>query len=115
MRWETPPREESQLASGCSNQVASDPDHFHISLTVSTLKRPATCCKYGLRGKDTQNVLFLTGGEREEGGSLRELSIFGQKVSRIEGARRFPLIFVKKHRGQIGNNRNSLVIEQKNL
>lgn len=62
----------------------------------------------GLRGKDT--VLLLTSRERKEGSSLPELSIFSQKVSWIEGVGSLPLILIVEHRGQIGNNSDSLVV-----
>lgn len=56
-------------------------------------------------------VPFLTGREREEGCTLPKLPLVIQKVSWIESVWRLPLILVKQYRGQIGNDGNSLVIE----
>lgn len=58
-------------------------------------------------------MLFLTSREREKGGSLPELPILIQEVSWIEGVGRLPLVLVKQHRSQIGNNCDSLVIKKK--
>lgn len=55
-------------------------------------------------------VSFLTSRERDEGCTLPELPLIVQKVSRVESVGRLPLVLVKQHRGQIGNDRSSLVV-----
>lgn len=52
----------------------------------------------------------LTSRERDEGCTLPELPLIVQKVSRVESVGRLPLVLVKEHRGQIGNDHNSLVV-----
>lgn len=53
---------------------------------------------------------FLTSRERHEGCTLPKLALLVQKVSRVESVGRLPLVLVKQHRGQIGNDCNSLVV-----
>lgn len=52
----------------------------------------------------------LTSRERHEGCALPKLPVLVQKVSRVESIGRLPLVLVKQHRGQIGNDRDSLVV-----
>lgn len=58
-------------------------------------------------------MLFLTSREREKSSSPPELPILIQEVSWIEGVGCLPLVLVKQHRSQIGNNCDSLVIKKK--
>lgn len=58
----------------------------------------------------TAEISLLTSRERDEGCALPKLPVFVQKVSRVESVGRLPLVLVKQHRGQIGNDCNSLVV-----
>lgn len=55
-------------------------------------------------------VLLLTSREWDESSRLHKLALLVQKVSRVEGEGRRPLILVDQHRSQVGNNYDSLVI-----
>lgn len=60
--------------------------------------------------KSSLFYIFLTSRERHEGCALPKLPLLVQKVSRVESVGRLPLVLVKQHRGQIRNDRNSLVV-----
>lgn len=55
-------------------------------------------------------VFFVTSRERDEGSPLPEPPLLIQKMSRIEGEGRLPLVLVKQRRGQISDDSSSLVV-----
>lgn len=58
----------------------------------------------------TVHASILTSRERDEGCTLPELPLLVQEVSRVESVGRLPLVLVKEHRGEVGNDGNPLMV-----